>query len=140
MNTLLCVIVVGFAQVSFYFNFVSFFCSETNLVNIWFQLCLSAPTNASDFLKLGEISEKVKAIPGANSQWIDEFNNITHIVNRDDSFYVQIEKIVCTQIDSRNICDINHIQRKNENFCRHVSIVRHLAPILQKSIKLFSKR
>lgn len=68
-------------------------------------MCSSGPATENDFLKFSEISEKIIALNGANLQWIDEFVNISQIINREDNFHVQIEKIVCTQIIKYKKCE-----------------------------------
>ena len=53
--------------------------------------------------KLGEISEKVKAIQGVNSKWMDEFIEVINTYDTDNLFRVHIENEVCTKIELSNL-------------------------------------
>ena len=86
------------------------FPSKDNQSCILFQLCSSAPTKTEDLKmvgwnfpkKLGEVSEKVKAIQGVNLKWVDEFTEVSNTFDKDDLFRVYMEKIVCTKIELNN--------------------------------------
>ena len=91
-------------------NFINF-PSRDNQSCILFQLCSSAPiktvdikvTNSGLMKKLGEISEKVKAIQGVNSKWMDEFIEVINTYDTDNLFRVHIENEVCTKIELSNL-------------------------------------
>ena len=87
------------------------FPSKDNQSCILFQLCSSAPTKTEDLKmvgwnfpkKLGEVSEKVKAIQGVNLKWVDEFIEVINTYDTDNLFRVHIENEVCTKIELSNL-------------------------------------